>query len=98
VDQGRSQQLAANVMFGVGVLTAATGIGLFLWDTFREEDSDSAFPIGPSGPVEAAAPRPTPDTAEGRAQPDSPAQPETEPKEPDASDEDSGGDGINLLD
>lgn len=64
VDQGRSQQLAANVMFGVGVLTAATGIGLFLWDSFAADEGDSAFPIGPSGPVEssAPAPRPTPDT------------------------------------
>ncbi len=68
VDQGRSQQLAANVMFGVGVLTAATGIGLFLWDTFTGDDSDSAFPIGPSGPVDAA-PAPTPDTEPTEAKP-----------------------------
>lgn len=87
IDQGRSQQLAANVMFGVGILTAATGIGLFLWDTLAADDSDSAFPIGPSGPVGDTAPRPTPDT-----EPEAP-----EPVEDETPDDGGGGGGIELI-
>lgn len=90
VDQGRSQQLATNIMFGAGVLTAAAGIGLFLWDTLSVDEAESSFPIGPSGPVRES-PRPTPEVEEEAPQ----AEQDESDEAPDG--DEPKGDGIDLL-